>query len=73
MSFGAFLRAQRRTCGVSQNELAKRSGMHRTSISLLERGERHDPSLDTLVKLARALDVTPSDFVDDYAQQAGLP
>jgi len=42
--------------GLSQEQLADRCGLDRTEISLLERGKRF-PRLDTLVKLARALEL----------------
>jgi len=38
--------------------------LHRTEISLLERGER-DPRLSTIVRLARCLGVPPSTLLDD--------
>lgn len=41
---------------LSQEELAARASVHRTQISLMESGKRL-PRLDTLVKLAGALEV----------------
>ncbi len=41
---------------MSQENLADRAGIHRTQISLLE-GGRRQPLLETLVRLAGALDV----------------
>ena len=49
--------------GLSQEALADRAGMHRTAVSLLERRAR-DPQLETIVKLAHALDVTPASLLD---------
>jgi transcriptional regulator with XRE-family HTH domain len=46
----------RKEAGLSQEELAFRAGVHRTHISLIERGER-TPRLDTLAKLADGLGV----------------
>jgi transcriptional regulator with XRE-family HTH domain len=54
--FARNLRAARERVQLSQEALGTRSGMHRTEISLLERGGR-DPQLATIVRLARALDV----------------
>lgn len=54
--FGENLRSVRRRLGVSQEELGFRSGLHRTEVGLLERGER-TPRLDTVIKLAGALGV----------------
>lgn len=48
----------RRSNGLSQNDVALRSGLHRTEISLLERGGR-EPRLGTIIRLAGALDVPP--------------
>lgn len=54
--FGRNLSSIRRRVGVSQEELGFRSGLHRTEIGLLERGER-TPRIDTVVKLAGALGI----------------
>ncbi len=47
---------------MSQEELAFESGFDRTYISLLERGIRN-PTVRSLVKLANALNVRPSEFL----------
>ena len=51
------LAIERRKRGWSQSELARRSGVHSTSISLIE-GRRLVPGAVQLDKLARALDVS---------------
>lgn len=56
--FAVNLRQARETAGISQEELAERIEVHRTEISLLERGGR-EPRLGTMVKLATALGTTP--------------
>lgn len=56
--FAVNLRRARETAGISQEELAERIEVHRTEISLLERGGR-EPRLGTMVKLAVALGTTP--------------
>jgi transcriptional regulator with XRE-family HTH domain len=53
------LRRARQQQGISQEELGIRCELHRTEISLLERGGR-EPRLGTIVKLAGALDSTPA-------------
>jgi transcriptional regulator with XRE-family HTH domain len=55
--FAVNLKRARAAKGISQEELASRCDLHRTEISLLERGGR-EPRLGTMVKLAEALDVT---------------
>jgi transcriptional regulator with XRE-family HTH domain len=55
--FAVNLRRARKAAGISQEELAERCELHRTEISLLERGGR-EPRLGTLIKLATALDTT---------------
>ncbi len=69
--FGPFIRARRCERALSQEALASRSGLHRTSIQLIER-DGHDPQLETIVALARALNMAPAELVDAYAQQAGV-
>jgi transcriptional regulator with XRE-family HTH domain len=67
----------RKRAGLSQEELGLRASLHRTEISLLERGTRV-PQLDTLVKLAGGLDVAPEELLDGivwrpgYAQVGGF-
>ena len=58
--FGSNLRHQRDAAGLTQEELAYRAGLNRTTISLLERGKRM-PGLDTMAALAVALDLAPLD------------
>jgi len=57
-TFAANLRRERRRVGLSQEALAAASGLHRTEVSLLERGGR-DPRLSTVVRVADALGVPP--------------
>jgi transcriptional regulator with XRE-family HTH domain len=56
--FSVNLRRARQDAGISQEELAERCEIHRTEVSLLERGGR-EPRLGTMVKLATALGTTP--------------
>lgn len=59
---GEVVRVLRRERGLSQEELAFESDLHRTYISLLERGKRI-PGLKTIFQLAMALKVPPSEIV----------
>lgn len=60
--FGAAVRMQRERLGISQEELAARSGLHRTYIGGVERGERN-LGLENIVRIARALRVPASALV----------
>ena len=59
---GRRLRGHRIRTYISQEDLADRAGLHRTEISLLERGGRV-PRVDTLLRLAAALDVEPEELL----------
>jgi len=60
--FAANLRRVRDAAGLSQEAVAFGAGLHRTQISLLERGDRL-PRIETLVKLAGATGTTPDDLL----------
>jgi transcriptional regulator with XRE-family HTH domain len=60
--FGENLVRCRVRAEMTQEELAYNSSLHRTEIGLLERGARI-PRIDTLVKLAGALSVPPSELI----------
>jgi len=53
---GARLRELRLSAGLTQAELARRTGIHRPNIARVEAG-RHTPSLETLARLATAIGV----------------
>lgn len=53
--FGARLRSSRQSAGLSQQELAERSGLSVRAISDLERGRTRFPYQDSLARLAGAL------------------
>jgi transcriptional regulator with XRE-family HTH domain len=61
-SLGSRLRKLRERKNVSQELLAKKCGLHRTAVGLLERGERI-PRFDTLMILGRQLRVPVSEMV----------
>lgn len=62
INFGKKLREVRLKKKLSQGDVARILGIHRTYISGLERGRRN-PSLATIQKLAKALNVSPKDFL----------
>ena len=61
--FAVNLRKARQSRQISQEELGFRCELHRTEISLLERGGR-EPRLGTIVKLCGALGATPEELCD---------
>jgi transcriptional regulator with XRE-family HTH domain len=52
----------RKRAGYSQEELGFLASLHRTEISMLERGSRI-PRIDTMIKLASALEASPEDLL----------
>jgi transcriptional regulator with XRE-family HTH domain len=61
--FAKNLRRHRKRLQLSQEALGDACGLHRTEISLLERAAR-EPRLSTIVRLARALEVSPAELLD---------
>ena len=61
--FGCRVRDLRVAQGMSQEALAQKSGLHRTYIGGVERGERNI-SLVNIEKIAQALNLTLVDIID---------
>ncbi|MBA7672986.1 hypothetical protein ES703_81174 [subsurface metagenome] len=70
--FGQRLRELRLARGLSQEKLAFKSGMHRTYLGSIERGERN-PSLKNIAAIAEALGVSLSQLFsfEDRTSSAG--
>jgi transcriptional regulator with XRE-family HTH domain len=62
--FGQVIRRRRTTVGLGQEALADKAGLHRTHVSLLERGKRN-PTLEVIKKLADALGTTMASLLQD--------
>jgi transcriptional regulator with XRE-family HTH domain len=60
---GSAIRDLRTELGFSQEALAELSELHRTYVGGIERGERN-VSLENIVRIARALKVTPSQLLE---------
>jgi transcriptional regulator with XRE-family HTH domain len=71
-AFGQLIKPRRKAGGISQEALADRAGLHRTEVSLVERGERN-ACLDTITLLALGLETTPSDLLADLDLSALQP
>ena len=63
---GAALRRLRQDRGLSQSELARRTGAARTYLLAVEQGH-HEPSLELLGRIATALGSAPADLVRSLA------
>lgn len=61
--FGLHLRRLRLETGLNQDEFAARARIHRSHIGLLENGRR-DPQLTTILRVAKALGLTPAQLLD---------
>ncbi|EMF0282709.1 helix-turn-helix transcriptional regulator [Enterococcus hirae] len=65
MEFGEKLKKLRTSKGLGVNQLALKSRVSASQISRFEKGERKDPTLETLKKLSLALGVSISYFEEN--------
>jgi transcriptional regulator with XRE-family HTH domain len=69
LAFGDRVRKLRTALKLSQEQLAERADLHWTFVSGVERGKR-SPGLNTIARLARALEVTPSELLAGLTRPA---
>jgi transcriptional regulator with XRE-family HTH domain len=62
--FGRTVRRRREAQGLSQEALAEAAGLHRTYVSLLERGRRN-PSLEVICAVAKGLGTSMASLVGE--------
>lgn len=55
----------RKEQGLSQNKLAKLSGVPQSVICDIESGKTKAPRIDTLISLAKALDTTVASLIEE--------
>jgi transcriptional regulator with XRE-family HTH domain len=67
-AFARTVRALRRNAGISQEQLALRSGIERSYMSGLERG-KHSPTLGTIYRLLPVVGVTFTEFAAEMERQ----
>lgn len=60
--FGLEVKRRREKLGLTQEDFADRSGLHRTYISGIERGDRN-PTIDIVFAIARALKCNASEIM----------
>jgi transcriptional regulator with XRE-family HTH domain len=60
-AFADNVRASREKAGMTQEQLGWAAGLHQTEIARIENAGRN-PGLDTIFKVARGLDIPPSEL-----------
>ena len=70
MTFGQRMRQRRLQMGLSQGELARRTGIPTPRLSEFENGVRPDMTLSTALKLARALGMSLDALAGTWEEEA---
>lgn len=65
-AFADNVRIAREKAGLTQEQLAWAAGLHQTEVARIE-GGRRNPGLDTILKVARGLDVPPGELFSGIA------
>jgi len=68
--FGRRVRRLREALTLTQDEVSRRAHIGRTHVAKIERGLL-EPTVSTIVKLAKALRVKPGQFFEDEPRQGG--
>jgi transcriptional regulator with XRE-family HTH domain len=68
MDIGSRIRAYRKKTGLTLNQLAKTTGIAASNLSSIELN-KSSPTLNTLVRIARAFDMSPGAFLDEALSQ----
>jgi transcriptional regulator with XRE-family HTH domain len=69
---GRRIRRRRRYLDLTQEEVALRASVHRTQMTLIERGRRM-PRLHTLILICTALDISPCQLLEGIGQEVTRP
>jgi transcriptional regulator with XRE-family HTH domain len=69
--FGLLLARRRMLVALGQEDLARLVGIHRTEVSLLERGGRR-PRLDTILQLVAAVEAEPGELLSGMRWAPGI-
>jgi transcriptional regulator with XRE-family HTH domain len=70
VAFGLAVRKYRLALGLTQEQLAAKTGIHRTYIGGIERGERN-PTLLMIHRIAESLGVSPTQLLDRCFGETG--
>ncbi|MBI4088528.1 helix-turn-helix transcriptional regulator [Candidatus Kaiserbacteria bacterium] len=65
VKFGRKVREERTKLDLSQEELARHAGVHRTYIGMIERAEKNI-TLENIQKICKALNLRIKDFFVDF-------
>lgn len=71
MTIGENIRQARKRAGLTQKQLAEKSGVATITLQQYERGVR-EPKLDTIAKIARAMNLFASDLISDQWQNVDM-
>lgn len=72
MTIGESMRAARKKAGLTQKQLADKSGIPQPTISVIERG-KYFPRLLTTIDMADALGITVDEYIGHSARKASAP
>ena len=70
VAFGKVLRQLRQEAGLTQEALGFEAELRRTYVSILELGQQQ-PSLTTILKLAKALNCTAAELLEKVETEIG--
>jgi transcriptional regulator with XRE-family HTH domain len=73
VDIGDRIRAVRKGVGLTQEEVARRSGLTLKAVGEVERGEVQDPHISSLASIARALGVEVADLLSEPVPLADAP
>ena len=68
LELGHRIKMYRNARGLSQDQLSEKCELHRTYLSMVERGEKN-LTITNLLKISEALKITPSDLLKDLVNK----
>lgn len=72
MSIGEHIKAIRGTKGIKRSELIDKSGVSASQLGRIENGEQKNPTIETLVAIATALNVSIDELVFGQENESSL-
>lgn len=64
------LKTLREALGLSQEAVAKRAGMRAENLSTLENGKRKNPTINSIIRVSRAMNVSPKAVIMEMFETA---